>query len=621
WSADGQQLATHASDGIKVWDLMKTTEFASRDHSGVKGFAWSRDGNRMATAGGGKVKIWDSSQRREIASWDQPADGVVWRPDGKRLALWTYHDKAVRVVDAATGTVELTFPHSGQKVEVAQPLDWSPDGTRLAFADGDSITVADVGAGKNVTSLHGHSGRVFTVRFCADGRLLASTAWDGTVRIWDLAAGKCLVTFRGHSPGKYIFGLAWSPDGKRIASGGWDQRIEVWDAESGKRLASLHGHAAPIWGLDWSPDGNRLASVSGDGTVKLWHTQIWEEVLSIDVGHMEGQVLWSPSGKQLAVQTGNTIKAWDAATVYEFAESPAYRLERTQLLARRERFDEARALLEKWLVEYPADKAYRAALARTYFDEGVGRLEGDDPQRAVAAFTEALRLEPGQGVCLARRAIAYNNLRESEKEITDLTALIRLDPKDAVTYRNRGRAYNDKGEYDKAIADSTEAIRLDPKNADTYNNRGLAHSNKGEYDKGIADYTEAIRLDPKCASAYSNRGGAYGYKGENDKAIADCNEAIRLSQAGAEAHLEEPHEIWSLLEAEVALVLAEVNWRLDHKDVAHRWYDQAVAWMDKNKGEAERLRHIRAEAAKLLGISEKVSSVKQQPEKPNDQKP
>ena len=93
-----------------------------------------------------------------------------------------------------------------------------------------------------------------------------------------------------------------------------------------------------------------------------------------------------------------------------------------------------------------------------------------------------------------------------DKAIADYTEAIRLDPKFAEAYYNRGVAYENKGEYDKAIADYTEAIRLDPKYAEAYNSRGFAYGNKGEHDKAIADYTEAIRLDPKYANAYYNRG-------------------------------------------------------------------------------------------------------------------
>ena len=52
-----------------------------------------------------------------------------------------------------------------------------------------------------------------------------------------------------------------------------------------------------------------------------------------------------------------------------------------------------------------------------------------------------------------------------DKAIADFTEAIRLDPKDADAYCNRARAYYSKGEYDKAIADYSEAIRLNPKYA------------------------------------------------------------------------------------------------------------------------------------------------------------
>ena len=46
------------------------------------------------------------------------------------------------------------------------------------------------------------------------------------------------------------------------------------------------------------------------------------------------------------------------------------------------------------------------------------------------------------------------------------------------------------------------------------------------------------------------------------------------------------------------------HWKLDGKDDARRWYDQAVAWMDKHAAKDEELLHIRAEAAELLKIKD-----------------
>ena len=85
---------------------------------------------------------------------------------------------------------------------------------------------------------------------------------------------------------------------------------------------------------------------------------------------------------------------------------------------------------------------------------------------------------------------------EIDKAIADYTESIRLSPGEAIVYNNRGLAWGDKQEYDKAIADYTEAIRLDPEDETAYCGRGKAWVEKKEYDKAVADYTEAIQLDP-----------------------------------------------------------------------------------------------------------------------------
>ena len=71
------------------------------------------------------------------------------------------------------------------------------------------------------------------------------------------------------------------------------------------------------------------------------------------------------------------------------------------------------------------------------------------------------------------RGIAYGHKGEYDKAIADFTEAIRLEP-ETISRRieYRGDAYAEKGEHDKAIADFTEVIRLDPKFAEAYCNRG-----------------------------------------------------------------------------------------------------------------------------------------------------
>ena len=73
-----------------------------------------------------------------------------------------------------------------------------------------------------------------------DGRRVVSGSSDNTLKVWDMATGRCVATLEGHS--REVNGVAISPDGRRVVSGSGDYTLKVWDVATGECVATLEGH-------------------------------------------------------------------------------------------------------------------------------------------------------------------------------------------------------------------------------------------------------------------------------------------------------------------------------------------------------------------------------------------
>lgn len=213
--------------------------------------------------------------------------------------------------------------------------------------------------------------------------------------------------------------------------------------------------------------------------------------------------------------------------------------------------------------------------AAAYFERGLFRYLSEDQQGAINDLSEAIRFQPdnAKAYCRAevyyRRAVAYEDLGESQKAINDYMQVFQicrgvckedekeviqdlqvmeLDPNLALAYyrgvaryyisddRIEREGYTIEGEINQhlppelivtiesSIEDLSEAIRLAPNFADAYYYRG--HASGDEADE---DFTQAIRFNPQFASAYYYRGCLR--TGENKEgAIEDFNQAIQHNQ-------------------------------------------------------------------------------------------
>jgi WD40 repeat protein len=151
-----------------------------------------------------------------------------------------------------------------EKQEAQDPQDFLKD---IKIETIGQVLLFDVATGREVGAIKGHGKGVTNVAFSRDGKLLASSSTDNTIKIWDFATKRELRTLVGHTAN--VESMDFSPDGRLLASAGEDGSTFLWDANTGEHLLTLVS-------LD---DGDEWIVVTPeglfDGTPASWNEFLW----------------------------------------------------------------------------------------------------------------------------------------------------------------------------------------------------------------------------------------------------------------------------------------------------------------------------------------------------------
>jgi serine/threonine-protein kinase len=236
-------------------------------------------------------------------------------------------------------------------------------------------------------------------------------------------------------------------------------------------------------------------------------------------------------------QPAEAVRYFTAALTLRPRNAGMY-LNRGNVLHAAGEVDEAIADYRQALVFAPGYAAVHVALALAG-----GLKDRAEWDKALAASSEAIRLDPKAAAAWFNRGLIYGALHQYEKCRDDYSQAIKLNPNWAAAWSNRGDAHLQLRRYDQVLADCTKALQLDPKLVNAWYNRGCAYGGLGRHEEALADCSRAVELNPKDPQAHYNLADALEHNGRVDDAIAAYREAIRLRKDYAEAHVNLAYEL------------------------------------------------------------------------------
>jgi tetratricopeptide (TPR) repeat protein len=173
--------------------------------------------------------------------------------------------------------------------------------------------------------------------------------------------------------------------------------------------------------------------------------------------------------------------------------------------------------------------------ADDYFGEGIDYQAAENYEKSIAAFNQAILLNPTNAKYHYHRATTHFIASEWSDAIADYTIALKLkpDPSDddnwnftiEEAYNHRAIAYRYQGNHEASLSDYAELIRRQPNNPSYYFERSIVHKIKGDFENSFADVYMYQRLAPNDSQPLMLLGDLYQRQGNEAAAMASYSEA------------------------------------------------------------------------------------------------
>lgn len=271
FAADGRRAAV-ASGGREVRWVDVETGRDVRRFAGHTAGAWSvalsADGTRTLSGSlDGTARVWDVSSGRELRVYeghDSLVSAVAFTPNGK-WAVTGGFDGVVSVWKVGTGEEVWRAADLGPVAAVAV----DPAGGFVAVGSGSAVRLLDLADGKELARFDSPAGAVSALAVGADGGRVVVGTEGGTLLVREPTGGKVpQLDLSGHAGP--VRAVAVRPGGWWAASAGADGTLRLWDLRAGRQAGVFRKHAGPVVGVAFVANGRQTVSTDRDGGFRPW---------------------------------------------------------------------------------------------------------------------------------------------------------------------------------------------------------------------------------------------------------------------------------------------------------------------------------------------------------------
>jgi WD40 repeat protein len=225
------------------------------------GPAFAKDGQELVAFENRKLVWWDLNSGKQIRTVEVALrDAMTGSPDGKFLAVNVQEEEA-RLYDLATG--EMIHTLGGSRIEFLC-FQFSADGKLLCGGGGNNVTTLWSLADEKQRQVQlqpspaPNNTGIRAMNFSPDGRRIATVAYDGWIRVWELPLAK---TKSIRLPNKEKTSIDFSSDSRHLLLRD-STGAQVYQLADGTRFGTRISVVGTTILARFAPDGKRVFTLS-----------------------------------------------------------------------------------------------------------------------------------------------------------------------------------------------------------------------------------------------------------------------------------------------------------------------------------------------------------------------